>query len=200
MSEEEARRTGLPQRIPIPYTLLISALAIVEDVRRCVSMDLKAPGHSLVWASSPVFTLTADGINPNHVGEGTDEPGRFDGAKALHNSVSELIRGGKVHAAHDVSDGGLAVAIAEMCIASGFGASITAPGGRLDETIFAPLATTYILEMSEKDAAESGWDIIGRVEQEPRLGIVGTGARPIDLSVCELEDAWRSPLAFGEGQ
>ena len=56
------------------------------------------------------------------------------------------------------------------------------------------------LAASEKDAAESGFHIIGRVEQEPRLGIDAAGARPIDLTVRELEDAWRSPLAFGEGQ
>ena len=48
LSADEAVRTGLPERIAIPYTLLISAMGLVDDVRHCVSMDLKRPGSFLV--------------------------------------------------------------------------------------------------------------------------------------------------------
>ena len=54
MSEQEAKRTGQPRRIAIPGTLLISAVGMVDDVRRCVSMDLKQPDNCLVLASAPV--------------------------------------------------------------------------------------------------------------------------------------------------
>ena len=42
----------------------------------------------------------------------------------MASSSANLIEAGKVTAAHDLSDGGLAVALAEMAIASGIGATL----------------------------------------------------------------------------
>ena len=131
MGAKEAKRTGLPERIAIPYTLLISALGIVDDVRRCVSMDLKEVGNCLVLASA---SFRRDGL---------------EAARAMHHRVAELIRTGKVRAAHDISDGGLAVTVAEMCIASSMGASVSVHRKALADSIFASTATAYLLEMKE---------------------------------------------------
>jgi len=182
MSADEAKRTGLPEQIAIPYTLLISALGVIEDVRQCVSMDLKEPGDCLVVASAPVDRV------------GLDE------ACAMHRRVSELIRAGKVRAAHDVSDGGLAVAIAEMCIASSLGATVDVNSKAYGDPVFAPSATTYVLEMTVAEAEASGLPVIGRVKAEPRVRIKSDRLKPIDLPVAELAAAWRAPLAQGGGR
>lgn len=182
MSADEARRTGLTQRMAIPGTLLISALAQIEDVRRCVSMDLKEAGNCLVLASAPVDRL------------GMEEANR------LHLRVARLIRDGKVRSAHDVSDGGPAVTVAEMCIASGLGAVMDVPEKQFEDCMFTPLATAYVLEMKQTHATESGFPMIGRVAQEARLSIALSGATRIDLGVEELAWAWRSPLVRGGGQ
>jgi phosphoribosylformylglycinamidine synthase len=194
MSAEEARRTGLPERIAIPYTLLISALGIVDDVRQCVSMDLKEPGDCLVVASAavtgPITGMTDPNRprlvdDPNGGRKGADDGPPFETARATHLRVSALIRGGKVRAAHDVSDGGLAVAMAEMCIASGLGATLNLNAKVYPpsaDSIFSPVATTYVLEMTETDAREAGLPIIGRVERGGRLRISYDGMGPIDLS------------------
>ena len=176
MSEAEARRVGLSSRIAIPGTLLISALGLVSDVRRCVSMDLKEPGNSLVAASAPV-----------------DSAG-LDAAYAMHVRVSALLRKDKVRAAHDVSDGGLAVAIAEMCIASELGASVQINADAYAGSLFGWRPTTYVLEMSESDARGSGLPVVGRVEPAPRLRVNTAGAQCIDLPVAALADAWRKPF------
>lgn len=118
----------------------------------------------------------------------------------MHQRVSELIRAGKVRAAHDVSDGGLAVAIAEMCIASDLGATVDVHPDLYSDSIFAPLPTTYVLEMGEADAKASGLPIVGRVEANPRVRIDREGLEPIDLPVADLADAWRAPLAHGGGR
>jgi phosphoribosylformylglycinamidine synthase II len=182
MSEEEAERVGLASQIAIPETLLISALGLVDDVTRCVTMDFKEPGNVLVLASLP-----ADRVP-------------LAKARALHQLVYELIAAGRVRAAHDVSDGGLAVAIAEMCIASGLGASVSISRDSYPDSIFSPLATTYVLEMPETAASESGQEVIGRVEKEPRLCIAGGDVERIDVAVADLARAWRSPLAHGGGR
>ncbi len=190
MSEAESQRTGLPRRIAIPPTLLVSALGMIDDVRHCVSMDLKKPGNCLVLASSPV-----------------DRHG-LQAAFALHQRVSKLIRSGKVVSAHDVSDGGVGVALAEMCIAGKLGAEIELEGGMAkrsaamrtwNEPILENVATTYLLEMSETDARDAGLPVIGRVQDHDRLTIGGTFtidgsslAGPIDVSLAEITAAWRN--------
>jgi len=181
MSADEARRTGLPQRIAIPGTLLVSALAQIEDVRHCISMDLKEPGNCLVLASSPV-----------------DEYG-MENARSIHHLVSHCIRDRKVRSAHDVSDGGLATAVAEMCIASGLGAAIDLPLVYEGDLLFTPVATTYVLEMKQADAAASGVLIIGQVTKQARLSIARGQSSWISLGLDDMARAWRSPLAHGGG-
>jgi phosphoribosylformylglycinamidine synthase len=184
MSIEESRRTGLPQRLAIPPTLLISALGMVPDVRRCVSMDLKEPGNVLVMPNADVMELG------------------LDRAAELHRQVAGLIRDGKVRAAHDVSDGGLAVAVAEMCIGSELGAELSMISGRAGnrlsvDSVFGETATTYLLEMAEADARSSGFPVIGRVSQARRLRIETGSGEGIEVPVAELADAWREPLTHG---
>jgi len=181
MSADEARRTCLPERIAIPGTLLVSALAQIEDVRHCITMDLKEPGNRLVLASAPV-----------------DEYG-MEKAKSIHHQISHCIRDGKVRSAHDVSDGGLATTLAEMCIASGLGAAIDLPQEFDQDSMFTPVATTYVLEMTQVDADALGIPIIGQVTKQPRLSIARNGSRQIDLGLDEMAHAWRSRLASGGG-
>jgi len=181
MGEEESRRTGLPSRLAIPGTLLISALSVIKDARRCVSMDFKAAGNFVVLASAPA-----------------DQVG-LQAAYLMHARVASLIADGKVFSAHDVSDGGLAATIAEMCIASQFGASIDISGQLDSSLLFDDASGTYVLEMAEGEARSSGLPIIGRVEHEPRLRVQCAGTSIIDLAVSELASAWRSPLPESVG-
>ncbi len=182
LSEEEARRTGLPRRLAIPYTLLISAVGIVEDVRRCVSMDLKETGHVLALATLPRGTLD------------------LNAAADLHRRAAAAIRSGKVFAAHDVSDGGLGVALAEMCIASGLGANVRLPQDPYRLFLHGHFPPTYVLEMTERNAIEAGFSIIGRVTAEDRLRVDGWDAGLVDLSVEEMSRAWKNPLSEGGGR
>ncbi len=181
MTAEEAGRVGLPRRLAIPYTLLISSLGMVEDVRRCISMDLKEAGNCLVLASAPV----------DRMGLGK--------AKELHRFVADLIRKGEVRSAHDVSDGGLAVAVAEMCIASGLGVHLQSVGDDWPQSLFSPVETTYVLEMREEHARQCGFAVIGKVVSEPCMSVEADGAARIHISIREMAEAWRSPLSSGGG-
>lgn len=179
MSDEESRRTGLPRQLAIPGTLLISAIGIVDDVQLCKTLDFKHPGHRLVLASAGESFRT------------------FDESLAIHRKVSSLIRERKVVAAHDVSDGGLIVTIAEMCIASGLGAELTLPPELANEALFANRMTSYVLEMSQENATQCGFPIIGTVTENARLKIAACG---VDASIEELSRVWREPLANGGGR
>lgn len=181
-SPQEAKRCGLPERISIPGTLLISAMGIIEDVRRCVTADVKQPESKLVLVSAPA-----------------DRTG-LGAARRLHRAVAIWIRGGRVRSAHDVSDGGWLVTVAEMCLAGGLGARLVleAKAGE-DDSLFAETMTGYVLECQRealRGLEATGVEVrrLGSVTAADRLTVDRDGQRIIDVSVPELRKAWRSPV------
>jgi phosphoribosylformylglycinamidine synthase len=116
---------GGKRRIGIPPSLLISALGQVEDVGRCVTMDLKAAGNFLYQVGA-----TRDELGGSHFAltqglSGGAVP-QVDGtaARATFAALHAAIHAGLVRACHDLSEGGLAVSAAEMAFAGGLGARI----------------------------------------------------------------------------
>jgi phosphoribosylformylglycinamidine synthase II len=118
----------------------------------------------------------------------------------LHRAVLALIRQDVATACHDCSDGGLAVALAEMCLAGhkGLDAADAVIGGRLDATLFgeAQSRIDVAIRPDRRGALEQiarAGDVpfahIGRVVAEPRLRF-----GPIDLPLEELGEAYEGGL------
>ncbi len=167
----------------IPNTLLISAMAVIEDVRKCVTMDLKGRTHRVVMISAK-------------------RPGELANLAATHSAVSRVIRGGGVVACHDVSDGGIAVAAAEMCIASGLGLIVGAELFATDAA-FAEGPGRYLVELgdtltSEQLAAELGSVAevteIGLVQHFKKLTLTTARERVMEIGIEEMTAAWRGTL------
>jgi len=125
----EFRPAGAQQPISIPPSLLISALGQVEDVSRCVSMDLKEPGN-LVY----IVGTTRDELGGSHYAlvnrmTGGQVP-TLDpqAARRTFAAMHGAIAAGLVRACHDLSEGGLAVAAAEMSLAGRLGLRLELDG------------------------------------------------------------------------
>jgi phosphoribosylformylglycinamidine synthase subunit PurSL len=110
----------------IPRTLLISAIGVIEDVNRTVTMDLKQAGDYLYLVGD-----TRDELGGSHLWRVLNQASRgrvphVHTTRALENFdlVHQAITKGYVRACHDLSEGGLAVALAEMCFAGGLGADV----------------------------------------------------------------------------
>ena len=111
---------GQRQTIAIPPSLLISAMGQVPDVRKCVTMDLKQPGNRALpdrhdherigW-----FALGAAARLSGRPGAASGPAGRRQTFAAIHQAIQQ----GLVRSCHDLSEGGLAVAVAEMAFAGG---------------------------------------------------------------------------------
>ena len=139
------------KRHAVPPSLLVSALGFVPDVRLAVTSFLKKPGDSLwlVGRFAPVegmggkaeFTTNGAGSTEARAGivaEGGTLAG-FDpvperavpivdsSAREIYRALFGAVRAGEVLAAHDLSDGGFAVALAEMCVGGRLGARIVPP-------------------------------------------------------------------------
>jgi phosphoribosylformylglycinamidine synthase len=99
------------QRHAIPPTLLISAISIIHDVNTAVTMDLKAAGNSIYLVGD--FSAEQKFV--------PDVP---QSSRQIYQALHQAIQIGVIKSAHDLSEGGLAVAAAEMCIGGRLGLEI----------------------------------------------------------------------------
>ncbi|MCB9743130.1 MAG: phosphoribosylformylglycinamidine synthase subunit PurL [Alphaproteobacteria bacterium] len=193
----------------IPGTLLISALAIVPNLDRACSMDLKAEGNLLF-----VVGETADELGESAWAQakglaGGVAPGPVEGALHTMRALHGAINARRVVACHDLSEGGLAVALAEMALAGELGAELDlgalpwrGEGDSPTARLFAESLTRFLVEVRPEHAA--GFVEAMGARPHARVGRVG-GARVIvrdadgqpliDLAVEALSAAWRGHLA-----
>ncbi len=183
-SAAEAARCRLPERMTIPGTLLISAIGLIDDVERCATPDLKRAGNRIVLVSRPADQLG------------------LEAAYNTHLIVSTYVRRRTAVAAHDVSDGGLASALAEMCVAGQLGMRIdfSAVDSALcdEELLFGEPLTTYVLEIADdkspQPAVPVAFAAIGEVTSQPRLTIWRQGRSLVDVELTALSRAFRGNL------
>ncbi|MDD2599574.1 MAG: phosphoribosylformylglycinamidine synthase [Kiritimatiellae bacterium] len=125
-------KTGVSHKQVAPMSLIVSAFATVEDVRKSVTPDLK-PGDSeliMIDLGRGANRLGASALAQvyNQVGDQTadiDEPALL---RAYFDALQQLVQDELLLAYHDRSDGGLVVTLAEMAISGGRGLSIALPG------------------------------------------------------------------------
>jgi phosphoribosylformylglycinamidine synthase len=197
--------------IAIPHTLLVTALAIVPDVRQAVTMDLKAAGNRLVLVGGTAAELGGSTLEKTFGRRGVRPP-RLNGARArrIFVEMHAAMRSGAIRSCHDLSDGGLLVAAAEMVLAGGVGAKIDLRRVPTDgdpladhEAAFSESLTRFLLEIEpirlaeiEKRFQSLPWRVIGETTADPSLEVIGTrGLSRLKLPAAALDAAWRPPLA-----
>jgi phosphoribosylformylglycinamidine synthase len=206
--------------LAIPPTLLISAIGQVNDVGSCVTMDLKEPGNVLVLLGQTRNELGGSLWCDIYSREGGRVP-RVDPAlgRSCMRAVYSAIGRGLVRSCHDLSEGGLAVALAEMAFAGGCGARVALAQVPRDADaasdfviLFSESPSRFVLEVRPECFGELAalWEglpfcRLGEVssgtlehgDAPPRLTIVGKEGSPvIDAEIAVLKAAWRDPLRW----
>ncbi|NJP06959.1 MAG: phosphoribosylformylglycinamidine synthase subunit PurL [Chloroflexaceae bacterium] len=212
--------SGDGTRHAIPGTLVISALGIVPDVTHTVTMDLKQPGDWLY-----IVGTTRAELGGSHYQWLYTEPGEAETSlpgchqppqpvpqaltimRQLHRAIAQ----GLVQACHDCAEGGIGVALAEMCLAGEFGADVmlhSLPGAfddqgkqQLDDDIalFAESLCRFLVEVRPAHAeafeallAGLPYARIGQVSQTDELSMTGcSGKQIVHVLLNELETTWR---------
>ena len=199
-------QTADGKTIAIPPTLLVSAVSVIDDVGKCVTADAKEAGNYLfvLGAAGPQLggshLLAALGLE-----SGNDVPPVDLAASVkVFGGVQSAIASGLVRACHDLSEGGLAVAAAEMAFAGGRGLAIdvsAAPArgeASLAALLFGESAGRFLIEI-----APGNYDAfmrivkdlpvgeLGRVTDTGRIVITNGRTDVIDLSIDEAKQAWR---------
>lgn len=209
--------SGTKRTISIPPSLLISALGQIEDVSQAVTMDLKKSGNLLYQVGSTQLELGGSHYGLVEGLAGGSVP-QVDAARAkkTFDALHQAMRAGTVRACHDLSEGGLALTLAEMAIAGGLGvkASLANIPNALSG-VAEPAATVALLysESNTRFVCEVAPDLAAEFERHlagvpyARIGEVTTsgkveidrqpgGPRLIDAGIADLKAAWQKPLAW----
>ncbi len=198
--------------ISIPHTLLISAIGIIEDVNKAVSMDFKGAGDLIYIVGTTQNELGGSeyfrtrGFVGNSVPEVNPQHG-----KELMSGLSAATEKGLVRACHDCSEGGIGVALAEMAFAGELGATIYLksiplgePMGRDDFILFSESNSRFLVEVApenkddfEQIMGSASLAAIGQVTDSELLEVYGVGGRKVvSASLAELKEAWQRPLRW----
>ena len=128
----------------------------------------------------------------------------FDLERRVQGVCREAIDRGWIESAHDLAEGGLAVAIAESCISKGFGASISIEDSKLrwDELLFGETAGQILVSVAAanrenwqsflEDKLADNWLEIGSVtERNDNLQVITTDGQTIlDVTIVDIRDSW----------
>ena len=191
------------ETISIPPTLLISAISVMDDVSKAVSMDAKRNGD-------PVYLvgLTKDELGGSQyykmlkmTGNSVPKVDAIYGRR-LMLSLTRAIHAGSVAACHDCSEGGIAVALAEMAFSGGFGMEINlGPNYLRDEALlFSESNTRFVVEVHDEKRflnSMKGLPVrkLGNIRGGKSFKISGRDKRLIvNTTVDKLKAAWQAPF------
>ncbi|MDD5680170.1 MAG: AIR synthase-related protein, partial [Candidatus Omnitrophica bacterium] len=197
--------------ISIPPTLLISAIAVMKDVNKALSMDAKESGNLIYVVGNTKNELGGShylmlkGLTGNDVPKVEPETARL-----IMNKLSEANEKGLIKSMHDCSEGGLAVALAEMAFSGGLGMEadlkgVPAEDGCLrdDVILFSESNSRFIVEVHKKDRKKfesmlkgSAFGIIGGLKRNKTFKVRGlSGKTVVKEDIYKLKTAWQRPFA-----
>jgi phosphoribosylformylglycinamidine synthase len=193
-------------------TLLITALGMVPDVRLVVSMDVKDVGDLIYIVGQTYNELGGSEYYRLKGFMGNAVPKvRANQAIKTFKAITKAVDLGLVKACHDLSEGGLGVAAAEMAFAGGYGMELhlrKVPTGNLnrnDFILFSESNSRFLVEVSQKAKEEFeallrgvAFAEIGKVTKTPRLCVYGLKDEVVvDASLNDLLASWKRTLSGG---
>jgi phosphoribosylformylglycinamidine synthase len=208
----------------IPGTLLISAISVVADTRKCITMFAKQPGNLIYILGLTRDELAGSAYFKLHGFLGNNLPKVYPKESlTIFQRLEKAISQGFVSSCHDCSEGGLGVALAEMAFSGGLGMDVflkeipykaqsslpvrqagkhKAQNPRNDFLLFSESNSRFIVEVEpgkkrffEKLMKGVNFGLIGCVNNSQDLNIYGLdGEICIQQQVSKLKKAWQEPL------
>ncbi|MDP6637553.1 MAG: phosphoribosylformylglycinamidine synthase subunit PurL [Phycisphaerae bacterium] len=196
-------QTDTGETIAIPSTLLISAMSVVDDAAKCVTADAKEAGNSMFLLGE-----TSGKLGGSHyllvegLETGNDVPEVDPTAnRKLMLTLQKAIEDGIVRSCHDLSEGGLAAAAAEMAFSGGMGVELQLDNNTTaseQAQLFGEDAGRFLVEVTaeNRDAfAEAVKDLpaaeIGKVTDTGQVVIRGDSGTLINTPIEAAKEAWQ---------
>ncbi|GJM69501.1 hypothetical protein HMSSN036_17170 [Paenibacillus macerans] len=192
-------------------TPVVGMVGLVHDVDHITTQGFKSEGDVIFLLGETKAELGGSEFQAVVHGVVEGRPPQLDLAveKKLLGAVLEAIQGGLVRSAHDLSEGGLAAALAESCISGGLGANVdVASGGlRADVLLFSESQSRILLSASpdkadalERLVAERGvpvariGSVAGAAAEGAGLAIAVDGASVLNKPVEQLKRIWEDVI------
>ena len=208
----EYRDTTTGEQRAIPATLLISAICVMPDVSSAVTMDAKAPGNYIYIVGNTYPELGGSHYFGLQGFVGNSAPiVRPSEGKLTMETLSTAIRSGLVRSCHDCSEGGIAVAAAEMAFSGGYGMHLNLAEvptsdevASVDVLLFSESNSRFLVEVEpqhretyETCMTDVPVGCLGTVTKEPAFVVNGLdGHRIVETSIDVLKSAWQDALQW----
>ncbi|MBO8171698.1 MAG: phosphoribosylformylglycinamidine synthase subunit PurL [Bacillaceae bacterium] len=186
-------------------TPVVGMVGLVHDTEHLTTQDFKQEGDHilLIGETKPELGGSEYQKLVNGKIEGRPPVIDLETEQKAQKLVLEAIQNGLVHSAHDLAEGGLAVALAESCISGGIGASVSLDTDlRTDHMLFSESQSRFLLSVAEEHVAK-----LQKMAEEagvPLKDIGRTGGRDVHVSVngksvitvpvTDLESAWKGSI------
>lgn len=191
------------ERHAIPSTLLISAIGIIPDINKAITMDLKKAGNTVYLLGETQAHFAGSHLvlcDEKLAGLATASPSLPAYTPTLYRNLHQAMQKGLVRACHDLSEGGLSVAIAEMCLAGRLGCEINLNDKDLIAALFSESNGRLLVEVEpehctafEKCFAPDLQKLItklGKVTDNNQLIIQQNNNTVLSLSIDQLVTAF----------
>ena len=198
--------------IAIPPTLLISAICVMPDVSKAISMDVKTPGNLIYIIGMTKNELGGSHYYYTHGFVGNSVPKvDTETAKRTMDLLANATGKGLVRSCHDCSEGGIAVTAAEMSFAGGYGmeldlSQVPVEEGivRDDVVLFAESNTRFVVEVEQQKQREfeatiegTSYGRIGKVVENDMFTVLSmSGEKVISEKIADLKEAWQATLTL----
>lgn len=193
---------------PITPTLLISALGIMPDVRKAVSMDIKSADNLVYIVGETFDELGGSHYYKIHGFLGNTVPKvNAKTAKTIMDALTSAIDKGLVRSCHDLSEGGLAVSLAEMAFSGGIGVEARLDKvpmrGKMrdDHILFSESNSRFLVEITkdsqdrfEEIMADKVFARIGQTISDEELRVSGSKGQLISSDLEALKESWQGTL------
>ncbi|MEL6427691.1 MAG: phosphoribosylformylglycinamidine synthase subunit PurL [Planctomycetota bacterium] len=197
------------ETLAIPPTLFVTAMSRVGNVANCVTMDAKKAGNLILLVGVTGAELGGSEYLAlaGERGGAVPRPD-LDRAPKAFEKLHAAMKMKQVRACHDLSEGGLAVALAEMCMAGGIGATIDLasidhepfPSGYDEDAtlLFSESCTRFLVEVEPGKKFNFQTKMmgvavtpIGAFVKKPRVVVKGTSGQTIvDVGIDEVREAF----------
>jgi phosphoribosylformylglycinamidine synthase len=180
-------------------TAIIGMVGLVEDLKDVTTVEFKNAGDLIYLLGETKDEFGGSELQKMLEGRifGRAPELDLDLEKKHQGQVLKAIRQGLVQSAQDLSEGGLAVAMAECLVGGDLGAEIGL-GGNLVSQLFSESQSRFLLTVKPEHQAEFerlvDAQLIGRVTSEPVLVVEQEGSAAFHVEVEELRRAWKGAL------
>ncbi|MDP3685879.1 MAG: AIR synthase-related protein, partial [bacterium] len=196
--------------LKIPPVLCVSVFGKIPDVTKTVTSDFKQIGSHIVLVGKPDTDRLGGSVYFETSGQVGSQVPQVDlqGLPILFDWLHSQITQGNVLACHDISEGGMAATLAEMCFGGNRGAQVNIPPGyegRLDHWFFNETAGCFLLEVpsdrvnqascsAPRSGVQSPFAVIGMVTDTDSITFTRHDNPLFSLTLDALKESWKRPM------